>query len=71
MTEPTKKKRVGPLSSVAGVVGEMAKVYKECRRGELAVEHGSKMVAMLGQIRAGLEGASLEERIARLEARIR
>ena len=49
----------------------MAKVYKECRRGELAVEHGSKMVAMLGQIRAGLEGASLEERIARLEARIR
>ena len=70
MTEPTKKKRVGPLSTVAGVVGEMAKVYKECRRGELAVEHGSKMV-VLGQIRAGLEGASLEERIARLEARIR
>ncbi len=69
MSEANKKKRVGPLSSVGQVCNEMARVYREGRCGELPIEDASRLVHMLAQLRAGLEGVALEERVEALEAK--
>ena len=66
MSEATKKKRVGPLSGVGQVCAEMARCYREARRGELPIKDASRLVHMLGQLRAGLEAGDLEQRIAAL-----
>lgn len=61
------KLRIGRLDSVGGVVREMAKVYREARRGELKTEEGTRLIYMLREIRGALEGSELERRVAELE----
>ena len=71
MSERKSKRRVGPLSTVGKVCNEMAKCYREARRGELPINDASRLVHMLAQLRAGLEAGALEERVASLEAQER
>ena len=68
MSESQRKVRVGRLDSVSGVINEAARVYKECRRGQLDTLKGSRLVAMLAEIRRGFEGAEFERRLMELEA---
>lgn len=69
MTERKRKPRVAPLTDIGGVLTEMGKVYREARRGDLPIEKGSRLMHMLAVMRSTLELASLEVRIAALEAR--
>ena len=69
MTEKQPRKRIGNLSTIGGVVGEMAKVYREARRGALETKDAGRLVHMLTQLRGALELATLEERVAMLERR--
>ena len=69
MSDAKGKIRIGPLDDIGGLLTEMAKVYRESRRGELAIEDGSRLIHMLGIMRSTLELASLEVRIAALEGK--
>ena len=69
MSDAKRKPRIGPLSTVGKVCNEMAAVYRLARRGELPIEDASRLVHMLAQLRAGLEGVALEERVEALEAK--
>ncbi len=68
MAERKRKPRIGPLSTLGGLVDEMTKVYRQARRSEIRVERASKLVYMLSQMRSALEVAQLEARVAALEA---
>lgn len=46
---------------------EMAKVYREMRRGDLDVSEGSKLVYVLGAIGKVIELTEIEKRISHLE----
>ncbi len=61
------KTRIGRLNTVGGVVGEMARVYRQARRGELDTVDGSRLVNMLREIRVALEMSELERRLEALE----
>ncbi len=67
MSDAKGKTRIPPLGTVGGVCREMARVYREARHGDLPIEDGSRLVAMLTQLRAALETSALEERVAALE----
>ena len=64
---PEAKKRIQPISNVIDVREHMIRVWKECRRGEMKVEDGSRLIFMLGQIQKCFESSDLEERLRRLE----
>jgi hypothetical protein len=42
--------RVGHLLSLAGIMREMANVYRECRTGKTSPELGCKLVYMLREL---------------------
>lgn len=69
MADKQPRKRIGNLNTIGGVVGEMAKVYREARRGELTTKDAGRLVHMLSQLRAALEDATFEGRLAALEQR--
>ena len=46
---------------------EMAKVYRDSRRGNINVSDGAKLVFMLGQIGKMIELSDIEKRIKKLE----
>ena len=69
MAEKQPRKRIGNLNTIGGVVGEMAKVYREARRGELTTKDAGRFVHMLSQLRAALEAGDIERRIEELEER--
>jgi len=63
------KIRIGRLDSVGGVVKEMARCYREARRGTLETKEMGRLVYALTQIRQAIEGSELEARISELERR--
>ena len=68
MSETPSKVRIGKLDTVGGVLAEAAKVYRQCRRGQLDSLHGSRLVAMLAELRRGMESSEFERRLEELEA---
>ena len=62
-----KKKRVGKLDTLGGVLTEMGRVYREMRNKELDTLEGSRLVSALTQIRGTLELSELELRLRILE----
>ncbi len=62
-----KKLRIGRLNTVGGVVGELGKVYREARRGELDVGDATRLAMILREIRGALESAEIEKRLDALE----
>jgi hypothetical protein len=55
------------LSSLTSVRREMGKVYRLCKAGRMALEDGSRLTFMLGQILKAVELADIEPRLAALE----
>ena len=62
-----KKPRVGPLDTLGRVRGEMAKIYRESRRGGLEVSDLTKLTYALKAIADLIVRADLEERVSDLE----
>jgi len=60
--------RVGHLDSLAGIMREMACVYREVRTGKTKADLGAKLVFMLREMRACLEAQAMEAMQQRLEA---
>ena len=57
------------LTTAAGLLREMAAVYRAVRAGALDSQEGTRRVYILDRMSRVVEGALLEERLARLEAR--
>lgn len=66
MTDNTKV-RIGRLDTVGGVVTEMARVYREMRRGQTDGQQGERLIRSLTAIRQGLEVSDIETRLDALE----
>jgi hypothetical protein len=63
-----RKVRIGPLTSVGQVAGELGRLYRQARRGDVAVADASRLATILAAMRQCLEASELERRIAEMEA---
>lgn len=63
------KVRIGRLDTIGGVVTEMARVYREMRRGQTEGQQGERLIRSLTAIRQGLEVSDIETRLNALEQR--
>jgi hypothetical protein len=61
--------RVGRLENCAGILREMATVYRAARRGQITVEAACKFTYMLSCMGRLHEAAELEKRVEALEGR--
>ena len=59
--------RIAPLDTVGGVCTELAKVYREARRGDLDMAEAKGLTYVLREIRGALEASDIERRIEALE----
>ena len=59
--------RIGPLTTVGGVVSELGKVYRQARRGQIDTQDATRLAFILREIRVALESSDIEERLERLE----
>jgi hypothetical protein len=60
----------GRLDNAAGVLGELQRIYREARRGELKPYVAGRLTAILKETRAAIETADLERRLMALELRV-
>ncbi len=67
MPDGARKMRIGPLDTVGGVCTELAKVYREARRGDLDMAEAKGLTYVLREIRCALEASDIERRIEALE----
>jgi hypothetical protein len=63
-----RKVRIGPLTTVGQVAGELGRLYRQARRGDVAVSDASRLATILAAMRTCLEASELERRIADMEA---
>jgi hypothetical protein len=66
--EDKAKVRIGRLTSVGMVGIEIGRVYRKVRHGEINAADGNRMVQMLLGLKACLETADVEKRLAEMEA---
>ncbi len=59
--------RVGHLLNVAGIMREMANVYRECRTGKTSPALGCKLIYMLRELRETMGALELNDLSARLD----
>ncbi len=59
--------RVGPLKTAGQVATELARVYRACRRGDMDSQDGTRLSTILRELRASIETADVEKRLAVLE----
>ena len=62
------KIRIGPLSTVGGVVTELGRIYRLARRSELGMADAKALIYVLREIRCALEAPDIERRLEALEA---
>ena len=62
------KIRIGHLDSVGGVVTELARVYRQARRGQMEMSEAKGLTYVLRELRCGLETEQFAERLDALEA---
>ncbi len=67
MAEMKTQIRVGRLDTIGGVVTEMARVYRNMRRGQLDTLDGSRLVNVLTAMRQAMQEEEFERRIRALE----
>ncbi len=65
--EEKKGIRIGRLDSVGRVIGEMGRVYRHMRRGEVDTLDGSRLVNVLTAMRQAMQEEEFERRIRALE----
>lgn len=56
-----------PLTKIGHVRDELAKVYRECRRGDLPTNEAGKLTYILMALKSVIETGELERRIEALE----
>ena len=59
--------RIGPLTTVGGVVSELAKIYRQARRGQIGTQDATRLAFILREIRIALEASDIEDRLEVLE----
>ena len=64
-----KKVRIARLNTVGGVVGELGKIYREARRGQLDVGDATRLAMILREIRCALEVSEFEARLQAVEGK--
>ena len=67
MTEK-RKVRIGRLTTVGQVAAELGRLYRQARRGDVAVGDASRLATILGGYAQCLEASELERRIGEMEA---
>ena len=60
--------RTPKLTTVQNVGIEISRIYRATKRGKISTPDGYRMVQMLAVLKSCLELATLEQRIANLEA---
>ena len=60
--------RIGRLTTVGQVAAELGRLYRQARRGDVAVADASRLATILAAMRQCLEASELERRIAEMEA---
>ena len=63
-----RKIRIGPLTTVGQVAGELGRLYRQARRGDVAVADASRLATILAAMRQCLEASELERPIAEMES---
>ena len=63
-----RKVRIGRLTTVGQVAAELGRLYRQARRGDVAVADASRLATILAAMRQCLEASELERRIADMEA---
>jgi hypothetical protein len=68
MTKPLnpKLRRVGKLTNATMVSIEIARIYRQCRRGEMDTSEGYRYANILAILQKCLEQSSLEQRLVEL-----
>ncbi|GIK45987.1 MAG: hypothetical protein BroJett012_18900 [Betaproteobacteria bacterium] len=61
--------RVGRLDSAAGVLREMARIYRAARTGRIPMADASRLTFMLSSMGRLYETVELEQRVTALETR--
>ena len=64
---PRRKPNIGRLCTLTSIRQEMARVYREARRGEILEQSAGRLCYILSLIAKILEGSDLEQRVAKLE----
>ena len=67
MPERKRKVQIGHLDTLAGILQEAGRVYRQCRRKEIDDVHAVRLVSILREMRAILEIAEIEKRLDALE----
>jgi hypothetical protein len=70
MTKPLneRRRRVGKLTNATMVSIEIARIYRQCRRGEMDTTEGYRYANILSLLAKCLEQSNIEQRMAELEA---
>ena len=68
-TPPPRTGRMPALCTSVGVARELASVYRAMKAGKLDSSEGGRRAYVLSLLGRVIEGALIEERLARLEAR--
>lgn len=68
-TPPPRKARIGRLDTLAGIRKELARVYRECRQGDLSAATGTKLAFILQCLNKSVEVEAIEQRLRALEER--
>jgi hypothetical protein len=63
-----RKVRVGQLRTLGGLSAELARLYRQARRGEIAAADASRLASILAVARQCIEASDLERRLNELEA---
>jgi hypothetical protein len=63
-----RKVRIGRLTTVGQVAAELGRLYRQARRGDVAVADASRLATILAAMRQCLEASEVESRIAEMEA---
>ena len=63
-----RKVRIGRLTTVGQVAAELGRLYRQARRGDVAVADASRLATILAAMRQCLEASEVERRIAEMEA---
>ena len=61
------KVRIGPLTTMGEVAAELGRLYRQARRGDVAVGDASRLATILAVMRQCLESSELERRIGEME----
>ena len=68
LLETKRRMRIGRLTTVGQVAAEPGRLYRQARRGDVAVADASRLATILAAMRQCLEASELERRIVEMEA---